>query len=63
MTDETLEAYIEQLTDAHRTPKVTVAWQGGEPTMMGLDFSKRGRNDPCPCDSGQKWKRCHGDAA
>jgi uncharacterized protein len=25
--------------------------------------AKRGRNDPCPCDSGQKWKRCHGDAA
>ena len=25
--------------------------------------TKRGRNDPCPCDSGQKWKRCHGDAA
>jgi uncharacterized protein len=24
---------------------------------------KRGRNDPCPCYSGQKWKRCHGDAA
>lgn len=21
-----------------------------------------GRNDPCPCGSGQKYKRCHGDA-
>lgn len=19
-----------------------------------------GRNDPCPCGSGKKWKRCHG---
>ncbi|MDP2710815.1 MAG: SEC-C metal-binding domain-containing protein [Solirubrobacteraceae bacterium] len=19
-----------------------------------------GRNDPCPCGSGDKWKRCHG---
>jgi uncharacterized protein len=19
-----------------------------------------GRNDPCPCGSGQKYKRCHG---
>ncbi len=19
-----------------------------------------GRNDPCPCDSGKKFKRCHG---
>jgi uncharacterized protein YecA (UPF0149 family) len=25
--------------------------------------TKHGRSDPCPCDSGQKWKRCHGDAA
>jgi SEC-C motif-containing protein len=22
-----------------------------------------GRNDPCPCGSGQKWKRCHGAQA
>ncbi len=22
--------------------------------------SRRGRNDPCTCDSGLKWKRCHG---
>ncbi len=22
--------------------------------------SRRGRNDPCPCQSGRKWKRCHG---
>ena len=19
-----------------------------------------GRNDPCPCGSGKKWKKCHG---
>jgi uncharacterized protein len=41
MTDETLEAYLTQLFEAHRTPEVTVAWQGGEPTMMGLDFYRR----------------------
>jgi uncharacterized protein len=22
--------------------------------------AKRGRNDPCTCGSGAKWKRCHG---
>ncbi len=32
------EAYIRQLLEFHRTPRVTVAWQGGEPTLMGLDF-------------------------
>jgi len=24
---------------------------------------KVGRNDPCPCGSGKKWKRCHGTEA
>ncbi len=41
MADEMLETYLRQLLEAHRTPDVTVAWQGGEPTMMGLDFFKR----------------------
>lgn len=41
MSDATLEAYISQLLAAHRTPRVTVAWQGGEPTIMRLDFFRR----------------------
>jgi uncharacterized protein len=41
MSDATLEQYIRQLLESHRTPTVTVAWQGGEPTLMGLDFFKR----------------------
>ncbi|MDX2379755.1 MAG: anaerobic sulfatase maturase [Acidimicrobiia bacterium] len=41
MADEMLETYLRQLLEAHRTPDVTVAWQGGEPTMMGLDFFRR----------------------
>ena len=41
MSEATLEAYIRQLLEAHRTPTVTVAWQGGEPTLMKLDFFKR----------------------
>jgi len=24
--------------------------------------ARRGRNDPCPCGGGEKWKRCHGAA-
>ena len=24
-------------------------------------FARAGRNDPCPCGSGRKFKRCHGD--
>ena len=41
MADEQLEAYIRQLIEAHRVPHVTIAWQGGEPTMMGVDFFRR----------------------
>jgi uncharacterized protein len=41
MDDTTLEAYIRQLIEAHRTPEVTIAWQGGEPTLMGIDFYRR----------------------
>jgi uncharacterized protein len=38
MSDEVLDRYISQLAKAHSTPAVTVAWQGGEPTLMGLGF-------------------------
>ena len=41
MTDEMLETYIRQLIESHNIPEVTVAWQGGEPTLMGLDFFRR----------------------
>jgi uncharacterized protein len=42
MADDMLEEYIRQLMEAHAgIPEVVVAWQGGEPTMMGLDFFKR----------------------
>jgi len=41
MTDEVLEAYIRQLLEAHTDPEVTIAWQGGEPTLMGVDFFRR----------------------
>ncbi|MEN6439127.1 MAG: anaerobic sulfatase maturase [Syntrophobacter sp.] len=41
MSDGVHEAYIRQLLEAHNVPQVTVAWQGGEPTLMGLTFFKR----------------------
>ncbi|KKG29962.1 anaerobic sulfatase maturase [Methanosarcina mazei] len=41
MSDEILENYIRQLIAAHNSPQVTVAWQGGEPTLMGIDFYRR----------------------
>lgn len=41
MSDELLENYIRQLIEAQQGPEVTIAWQGGEPTLMGLDFFRR----------------------
>lgn len=41
MADDLLENYTKQYIDAQRVPEVTFAWQGGEPTLMGLDFFKR----------------------
>jgi uncharacterized protein len=40
MSEATLETYIRQLLESHRAPEVTVAWQGGEPTLMKLEFFK-----------------------
>jgi len=41
MSDQMLETYIRQLLEAQPAEEVNVAWQGGEPTLMGLDFFKR----------------------
>ena len=34
MSAATLETYIRQLLESHRVPEVTVAWQGGELTLL-----------------------------
>ena len=41
MADEMLEAYIRQTIQAHQSPEIVISWQGGEPTLMGLDFFRR----------------------
>lgn len=41
MTDEVLEAYIRDYLASQTTPEVSMAWQGGEPTLLGLDFFRR----------------------
>jgi len=38
MTGEMLEEFTHQYIDAQRVPEVTFGWQGGEPTLIGLDF-------------------------
>jgi uncharacterized protein len=41
MRDEVAEAFVRQTIAAQQVPFVTLAWQGGEPTLMGLDFFRR----------------------
>ena len=46
-------------------PQRVVMSHGGETEAAAATPAKReadkvGRNDPCPCGSGKKYKRCHG---
>lgn len=41
MSDALLEQYIRQLIESHQIDEVNIAWQGGEPTLMGLNFYRR----------------------
>ena len=41
MADDLLESYTRQYIQAQRVDEATLAWQGGEPTLMGLDFFRR----------------------
>ena len=36
-----LEDYTRQYIEAQRVSEITFAWQGGEPTLMGLDYFKQ----------------------
>ena len=49
---------------ADMIPKVVPAirnyWRSDAPRTKRPRTSKPGRNDPCPCGSGQKYKRCCG---
>src|SRR5205807_453007 len=34
-------AYVKQVIESQTSSHITIAWQGGEPTLMGLDFFGR----------------------
>ena len=38
MSEEILEEYIKQYIDSQPGPQIYFGWQGGEPTLRGLDF-------------------------
>ena len=41
MSDHTLETYIRQYIEQQDIPEIQFAWQGGEPTLLGLDFFRK----------------------
>ncbi len=41
MADDLLETYIRQYIEGQQVPEVNIAWQGGEPTLMGVEFFRR----------------------
>ena len=41
MSEEVVESYIRQYIQAQAAPLITFAWQGGEPTLLGVDFFRK----------------------
>jgi uncharacterized protein len=41
MAPDVLEAFVRQHIEAHSAPEVLFAWQGGEPTLLGVEYFRR----------------------
>ncbi|HKK86624.1 MAG TPA: preprotein translocase subunit SecA [Roseovarius sp.] len=78
MTDEEQQAMLSQIEEQRaqmedaakaRHPGSKVAEPDGEATAQAFDendpstWGNPGRNEPCPCGSGKKFKHCHGRLA
>ncbi len=41
MSDDVLEAFIRQYFEGQNCKEIVFSWQGGEPTLLGMDFFKK----------------------
>ena len=41
MSEKVLESFIKQKIETHTAPVVSFAWQGGEPTLLGVNFFRK----------------------
>jgi preprotein translocase subunit SecA len=61
------EAEAKQIEERQRRQQKNLQFQAGpaqaEPPKPVRSGAKVGRNDPCPCGSGKKYKKCHGAEA
>jgi uncharacterized protein len=49
-----------ELLRRNRAPAEIMQIVSAEDARLRAAFAGAGRNDPCPCGSGKKFKRCHG---
>jgi uncharacterized protein len=49
-----------QALQAHRPPASIMYYLAQEEAELQRRYAHAGRNDPCPCGSGRKFKKCHG---
>src|SRR5271157_5809110 len=54
MPDPVLESYISQFITAQEAPAISFAWQGGEPTLLGVDFFRKVISIQKKCANGKK---------
>ncbi len=65
MTQEEQAAQVREREEARRRQAkeqnlVYSSSDASTPTTKRREVAKVGRNDPCPCGSGKKFKKCHG---
>jgi uncharacterized protein len=57
--DRPMRIMAEELRN-RRPPANVMRILAAEEAELQRRYARAGRNDPCPCGSGQKFKRCHG---
>jgi len=48
------------LREVHENAQVIGSGDGSSNVVAKKSEPEAGRNDPCPCGSGKKYKKCHG---